>query len=180
MKKLILAAAIAGVALGASSFFSPYLTLYQMKTAVDHQDVAAFSEHVDIPALREGIKGRMIAAINEQIASSPDQKNNPLAGAGKNAAAMFIGPIVDAAITPASVMAMVKGAGAGAEQANGTPGASGKSLNFSVSYEGWDKVVLRRVGDGEGKAGFGFKRDGLWGWKLASIDLAKPTFNAPK
>lgn len=173
MKKIIAITGAAAVVLVGSAYFSPYLTLSQMKTAIDKHDGAAFSEHVDFPALRESLKEQMIAMINKKIDSAPAQKDNPMAGAaGKAMAAAFITPIIDAAVTPDGVIAMLK-AGDAKPGAGGAGKGAEKSPDFSVSHEGWSKVIVRKAGEGKNDGGFVFKRDGLWSWKLAAVELPK-------
>lgn len=51
MKKGVLLAGVAGVLLLGSVAASPYITLYQMKSAMQNSDREAFSKHVDFPTL---------------------------------------------------------------------------------------------------------------------------------
>lgn len=171
-KPIVIALPIAGLVL-LGIYFSPHIALYQMKRAIDAKDAEAFSEYVDFPALRESFKGQMMAAMNEQM-SSPEIKNNPFAGLGQAMAAAFIGPMIDSMVSPAGVIAMMN---TGKPNTSSQPtsatadGQPSQTPNYSVSYKDWNRAVVRAGDSGDDKVGFVLKRQGLWNWRLSSVEM---------
>jgi len=180
MKKtsaIAIAAAVA-TSLAFSSYASPYWTLHQMKAAIEVKDADRLSEHIDFPALRESFKGQMMTMMNKRMAS-PEMANNPFSGIGQMMAVALINPLIDAAVSPAGVLAMmesgkVRPATPGTPKAD--PAASGEpvtqeKLDYSVDYQGWNKVAISRPGQDAGR--FILKRTGLWSWQLSALELPR-------
>src|SRR5256885_3284520 len=63
MKPKTLARALAALCVAAAGllYASPYIALHQIGKAVERRDAQALSGYVDFPALRESIKGQMMA-----------------------------------------------------------------------------------------------------------------------
>jgi hypothetical protein len=177
-KAVVIATLITSVA-ALGSYFSPHLTLYQMKRAIESRDADAFSEYVDFPALRENFKGQMMAKMNQDM-SSQEMKGNPFAGLGQALATAFVGPMIDAMVSPAGVIAMMNSGKVTplpvAAKGRAVPvsdAAPNQTPNYSVSYKGWNRTVVRVNDQGKEQVGFGFvfKRDGLWSWKLSAVEM---------
>ena len=176
---LVAAVALAVAAsLALSSYASPYWTLHRINTAIADKDADRFSSYIDFPALRDSVKGQMMVMVNKRL-SRPEMADNPFAGMGQMMSAALISPIVDAAVSPAGVMAMFE---SGKVQA--LPGAAGKqespasrdaqadapdAHNYAVDYESWSRVAISKPGHDAGR--FILKRTGLWGWQLAALEF---------
>lgn len=180
MKKThaLVAVAAAAVLLGLSSYASPYWTLHQMKTAIAEKDADGLSEHIDFPALRDSFKGQMMTMMKERMASS-EMENNPFAAMGQMMGAALIDRMIDVAVSPAGVMAMmeagkVKPGARPAPEANRD--AAKESLDYSVDYRGWSKVAISTSQQDAGK--FILKRTGLWSWQLSALELPESVLNA--
>ena len=180
MKKIpaLAAAAIAAALLALSSYASPYWTLHQMKTAIAEKDADGLSEHIDFPALRESFKGQMMTMMQERLGSA-GMANNPFAAMGQMMGAALVNQVVDAAVSPAGVMAMmeagkVKPGARPAAQANAD--AAKETTDYSVDYRGWSKVAISTSQQDAGK--FILKRTGLWSWQLSALELPESTLNA--
>jgi hypothetical protein len=179
MKTKILVGVLAGVVLLGSIAASPYITLYQMRGAMQDGDADAFSKHVDFPALRENFKGQMMAFMNREM-ESPEMAGNPFAGFGKAMAVAFIGPMVDNLISPAGVIAMMKSNSvslsaakkSGTSTSDASPAAASKPApDYAIDYRGWDKVVVHGKDASDDRGGFVFRRNGIWDWKLSAVEL---------
>lgn len=83
--------------------FSPHLTMRGLRDAVRDRDVAAINEHVDYAKLRENVKARIAARTAKEIASGGQ---NPF---GAAIASALVGPMVDALVRPEMVAAMMAG-----------------------------------------------------------------------
>lgn len=163
----------AGAALAASSWASPHWQLYRMRAAVEARDAQALSGYVDFPKLRESVKVQAMRRLgaNEALA---EPRSNPFGALSRAMARAVIDPVVDAAVSPAGVAAMLE---AGDIRVQSTPDkpapAAGEAprekLDYDLSYRGWNQAVVERA-DGGGVA-FLLDRHGLWSWKLAGVEL---------
>lgn len=155
----------------AAEFGSPYWELHRMRSAIESRDADAVSEHVDFPALRESIKGQMMAMIGNEMAKE-EASNNPFASLGQAMAVAMLNPMIEAAVSPAGVIAMMESGKTGLPK-RGNAASSGPRLSekvdYSVSYRSWDKIAVSKKGNDAGS--FIFKRYGIWNWKLSAIEL---------
>jgi hypothetical protein len=81
----------------------PYFALYRLGEALRTQDVEAIDGKVDWTRVRQGIKDDVNAALLDKV--RPDDAN-PLAGLGVALAGKLASPVVDAAVTPAGLIAV--------------------------------------------------------------------------
>ena len=187
MKKTPAVAAAAAVAatLSLTSYASPYWTLHQMKAAVEKKDADRLSEHIDFPSLRESFKGQMMTMMNKRMAA-PEMANNPFSGVGQTMAVALINPLIDAAVSPAGVLAMME-SGKVRPTPKGTPqkepttpqaDVAQEKLEYSVDYQGWNKVAISQPGQDTGR--FILKRTGLWSWQLSALELPRPLLESEK
>jgi len=172
MKKAAGFSALAAVVIAGWVAASPYLTMRSIGKAVQENDSATISEHVDFPALREDLKGKLMVKASQEIEKS--QSSNPFAGLGQMLAMTMVNQMVEGFVTPAGVTMMLqKGKPSMPVQqtSQGQQGASNEPSEkprFNVKYQGWSKVRVNREGtDGA----FIFRRDGLTSWKLVAVDL---------
>ncbi len=172
-RRLILAIVAAATLLGLSSYASPYWTLHRMKTAVVEKDADRFSSYIDFPELRESVKSQLMAAMDTRM-GRPEVADNPLAGLGRMMGAALINPVVDAAVSPAGVIAMFESGKAqplrGSSKPTEPPTREDK-VNYAVAYQDWNTVAIAKPGEDTGR--FILKRRGLWSWQLASLELPK-------
>lgn len=184
MKRSHVQIAVAAVAasLALSSYASPYWTLHRMKTAIVEKDADRFSSYIDFPALRESVKGQMMVMMNKRL-SRPGMADNPFAGIGQMMGAALINPIVDAAVSPAGVIAMFKSGearplpgGGGKREAPAAGDEANRAPDYAVDYEGWSRVAIAKPGDDGGR--FILKRTGLWSWQLAALELPESVLAA--
>ncbi|MEY4730009.1 MAG: hypothetical protein RL020_1167, partial [Pseudomonadota bacterium] len=85
---------------------SPYLAVKNMKDAADKRDAATLSSYVNYPALRGSLAASFSASLNAKAGAND---SNPLAGFGATLASAFMGPMIEAIITPDSLAAMMRG-----------------------------------------------------------------------
>lgn len=180
MKKthLLATAAVAAALLALSSYASPYWTLHQMKTAIAEKDADGLSEHIDFPALRDSFKGQMMTMMNKRLGSA-GMENNPFAAMGQMMGAALVNQLVDAAVSPAGVMAMME---AGKVKPGARPAleaneqAAKETRDYSVDYRGWSKVAISTSQQDAGR--FILKRTGLWSWQLSALELPESVLDA--
>lgn len=177
-KKIAISAAVVIIAAAASSYASPYLTMHQMRSAIESGDADAFSSHVDFPALRESLKAQIMALFGKKMASATGEQANGFAALGMMMAVGLANSVIDTMVTPSGVMTMMAEgktkppAPGAAKQSNASSEvAPQKPVDYSVGYKDWSTVVATANQDGGEKGSFIFKRDGLWSWKLAAVHM---------
>lgn len=169
-----IAGAIAVATLALATWASPHLALYRMRAAVEARDAQALSRHVDFPKLRESVKVQVMRRLGADSAMA-EPRSNPFAAFGRRMALAVIDPIVDAAVSPAGVVAMLEAGDIRVQPkpADAPPPPAGEQPrekpNYDLSYRSWNQVVVERA-DGGGVA-FLLDRHGLWSWKLAGVEL---------
>ncbi|MBY0237885.1 MAG: DUF2939 domain-containing protein [Burkholderiaceae bacterium] len=173
MKKLLSTVGIGVLALAAFAYASPYFTLHQIKNSLADKDADALSEHVDFPALRENVKGQVMAMMSARM-SGPEMKDNPFAAMGQALGAAMVGPMIDSMVSPAGVVALMRNSASRSSSAGETKAPnSGEQIkpNYTVSYKGWDRVTVRPAGSEAGEGTLTLRRHGLWNWKLTAIEM---------
>lgn len=160
-------------------YYSPYLALKSMRTAVDSRNADQFNEHVDYPKLRESLKGQMSAKMAEQMGQSSP---NGFAALGAMLGVAMVNQFVDAFVRPEVIMrAMQQGEIKDAPSATPNPDTTSKQKN-TEDFE-WDltrydsnKIIVYGRKQSETSAndrpGFVFERYGFADWKLTEIRLA--------
>ena len=167
-------AAGAGIAVLAGALYaSPHWQLYRMRAAVEARDAQALAHYVDFPRLRESVKVQIMRRLGAQGVLG-ESRSNPFAAFGQAMALAVIKPVVDAAVSPGGVAAMLESGDIRVQpRQDNPPPASGEpareKLNYDLSYRSWSQAVVQRA-DGGGVA-FILDRHGLWSWKLAAVEL---------
>jgi hypothetical protein len=167
-RALTAGAAGALLVVAATSFASPWWTLHRLRSAVDRHDAEGVSAQVDFPALRDSVKSRLLGSI------ARDAGTNAFAAIGQAFARAVADPLVDAIVSPAGVAAMVEhgkvSIGKPTRDA-GTPAAEPPrdKPQYALHYRGWSHFAVTAEDGGS----FVFRRDGLWSWKLAGIELPR-------
>jgi hypothetical protein len=152
----------------ATSFASPWWSLHRLRSAVDRHDAEGVSAQVDFPALRDSVKSQLLGSI------ARDAGTNAFAAIGQAFARAVADPLVDAIVSPAGVAAMVEhgkvSIGKPTRDA-GTPAAEPPrdKPRYALHYRGWSHFAVTADDGGS----FVFRRDGLWSWKLAGIELPR-------
>ena len=166
----ILTAGAAGALLvvAATSFASPWWALNRLRAAVERHDAEGVSAQVDFPALRDSVKSQLLGSI------ARDAGTNAFAAIGQAFARAVADPLVDAIVSPAGVAAMVehgKVAIGKPTRDTGTPDAAPRrdKPHYALHYRGWSHFAVTAEDGGS----FVFRRDGLWSWKLAGIELPR-------
>ncbi|EHP38684.1 hypothetical protein OR16_36242 [Cupriavidus basilensis OR16] len=196
MNKPVKAAIAAAIVVGATSYASPYWTLYQMRSAIETRDADKFSRYVDYPALRESLKAQLTLSLQQKL-GAPALQNTPFAGIGQAIGLAVINTMIDTMVSPAGVMALMAGekpatapqpkpatppAPTPAEN-KGEPAGPAKeeaakdALKYRLSYRALNTVEASATKDNGDRILIGLTREGLWSWKWSSVvlpELSKP------
>jgi Protein of unknown function (DUF2939) len=168
------------VAAGAT-YFSPEITIYQLRQAVKDKDDSALSEHIDFPAVRESLKSQLQLVVANAMAEKK-REDNPLAALGAMLAEKMIDGMVDNIVSPAAIrmsFQLQTGPTAKSEAKRDVSGnaqgpdhsASRDDIgpSFTVQSRGLSRFVLMQR-TGNFSIHYTFKRKGLT-WKLTNMDL---------
>lgn len=172
-RKLVLGAAGVAVAAAGWIYASPFLAMRSIANAVQAKDSAAVSAHVDFPALREDVKGKLMLKMSKSM-DVGTSAGTAIAGFAQVVAGGVVNQLVETFVSPAGVMFMLEKGRPTVRPAIAKPGAapappSGENKpTYSITYQGWSKVRVSRDGQ---PGGFIFRRDGLTSWKLVALDM---------
>jgi hypothetical protein len=180
MKKIILLIVASFVAW---VFATPWLTVSSIKSAIREHDGAALAAHIDFPALKQSLRSELSAKLTQTAAKA--HGNNPYGNALGAAASQFaikaLDPMIDATLTPETLVALLHGQN-GADAGNdGNPGRKGplesiiprEEIESSNGYRGFDVFIvsLEHKGGGNGALTILLKRKGLFTWKISGVEL---------
>lgn len=171
------------------AYASPYIALNNLKRAADARDTQTVNQYVDFPALRDSLKEQIIGMLNHRLDAD---SNSKMATIGAMIGATIIGPLVDAYATPDGVAALLNGMpprGDPGEQPTAPPAATADApasppagdaphnapppeRQITSGYRGLNEfAVTYRRGEGDAHYSAIFRREGLFTWKLAAINL---------
>ncbi|WP_426050650.1 DUF2939 domain-containing protein [Brevundimonas sp. SL161] len=162
---------------------SPTLTVNAIVAAAKAGDEAALERMVDFPAFRDSLKDELTARLMAEAQADPDVRDSALGGLGMMLAPMLVGGAVDALVNAPTIAAMVRTAetpdaidAATATATTPEPESEDRDIRQSYAYRDRNTFVLGLTDPDrpEEKLKLLFKRQGLFGWKLAGIDLPNP------
>ncbi|NKJ48274.1 hypothetical protein CIC12_16305 [Burkholderia sp. SG-MS1] len=169
------------------AYASPYIALNNLKRAADARDAQTVNQYVDFPALRDSLKEQIAGMLTRRLDADNDSK---MATIGAMIGVTLIGPLVDSYATPDGVAALLNGMPprgdpgehppAAATQTPASPAAGDTpttattpaSRQTTAGYRGLNEfVVTYRRGEANAHYSAVFRREGLFTWKLAAINL---------
>ena len=162
---------------------SPYIVLWQISNAVKSGDVDALSSLVDFPAVRESVKGSMMAAVTKSMADSSKSSSGAGAfgaGLGMLLAGPMVNTMVDGIVTPQGISNLIKTG----KIPNPTQAASfqesstepSPSPHFDLHYVSFDRFAVNIAPVGQPTLLEGrLCRVSVLGWKLCSVAIDVPT-----
>lgn len=163
MRKIVAAVLVLLIVAAAWWYASPIWTLRAMRDAAKDHDPARLSAYVDYPALREDLK----ADLGRYVMSEAAKRSGDAGKLSAVIATAFLGPIVDAAVSPEGVEAMLAVQNRKDSQApRPVPASAGNDP--VIDRDGFDS--FRVHGKDASKGALVFHRSGL-GWKLVGVDL---------
>ena len=170
----VLVVAIIGVA--SFWYFSPYLSIHQMREAARSGDAATFNAHVDYPKLRENIKTQFTSMLGDSAAASADGAKNPVAAFGSMLGAVMVDRMIDGMLRPEFVMkAMKDGKWGKPSSEKAGEQDENKEPNWTSERQGLNKFIVHLHGNdaaaSSSKTAFVFERVGFAHWSLTEIAL---------
>lgn len=152
---------------------SPFLAARALGDAAEKGDAEALERLVDFPALRDSMKQEFNARfVDEMRGSSGD---DPFAGLGALLGPALISGAVDALVTPQAIALMVRTGEApeARDAADPQARADEPEPKRTLGYRDLNTFAInfQDAGREDRAITLLMKRDGLFGWKLAAIDL---------
>jgi len=164
-------AVVAGVGFLIWFAATPYLAAKALGAAAERGDARALERLVDFPALRDSMK----TEFNERLVGEMRARgeDDPLGGLGALLGPAIISGAVDALVTPQAVALMVK-SGETPQAGERPPVADeGPEPKRTLGYRDLNTFAIgfQDAERSDRSVTLLMKRDGLFGWKLAAIDL---------
>jgi hypothetical protein len=107
MKKTIVGIAILVAVVVSYVAVGPFITLRQIKSALQSQDTERLSENIDFPTLRQNLKEQLSAFIVKETAS--DMRDNPFGGLALALAPTLVEGMIDSFVTPSGLASLMQG-----------------------------------------------------------------------
>ena len=179
-KKWFVPGASLVVALTAGYYFvSPLLAINDLKNAFLSNNADKASRYIDYPALREDLKGQLIASAIKNMQSDPEMSANPFSGFAVAMVGPMVNAMVDSYVTPSgmkTIMSLSAGQETTQDETSLNLAERAKDLNqalkrTSFGYEGLDTFHLIATGEGGDKTKLVFARSGFADWKLKGVAL---------
>jgi Protein of unknown function (DUF2939) len=167
--------AVIGLVLFAISIYiaaSPYITVYQIKSAAERHDGEALSEHIEFPSVRQSLKDQMNAMLMKEMAKG-ETKDSPFAALGAAFAWLMVDKMVETFVTPVGITQLMAGEKPQPTEGEKSGGNSARKplSDASMSYESLNKFVVKVKGDNGEEGKFVLRRRGI-SWKLTEIIVA--------
>lgn len=177
MKKSAWVVAVVGVVLLAYVGVGPYLTVHQIRTAIEQQDSEKLESNIDFPALRANLKEQLNAALMTR--AMDEAEDNPLALLGMALGSHLVEGMVDAMVTPTGIANLMAGRKAWRKAVASEPDAPGAERpkvleNPRYRLDGLSRVSVR-VHARQGKEVRLVLTRHWLSWKLSNIILPLDT-----
>ena len=164
MKRMMLLAVVALVALAGVFYGSPYFTMNKIRTATMEQDTDALAAHIDVARLR-GSLGQQLHTLFSAPEVAEDIRPDVIA------------PLLDTMLMPEGIVALMKLNDRYEKPIAKVSDISGRQRNskpdYTLRYTSWDSVVVQRAHSKSHIGELTLTRDGVWGWKLTSVALPR-------
>lgn len=146
----------------------PYRATAEIRHCIKAQDSACLQQHVDFPAVRDGLKQQLRAMIAAR--SAVDSQNSRFAELAGRIALSLVDRMVDSFVTPAGLARLASGATAGA---SGEAGAPEPFADAEKAWESHDRFVIRVPARNGQDVAFVLTRRGF-AWRMTDIRLPSP------
>lgn len=154
----------------------PSLAFEQLRDAVVRQDRVAMERHIDFPSLRESIKLK----LRQELSPSANSRQSPMAVLGAIAAEYVAGRVIDLAVSPEGIAAILSGsrireitkpppAEPSTSEAPPPGGGEVSKLEYRTQWDGISSYVVNANRDGKPVVKLVLRRTGLFEWRLAEI-----------
>ena len=151
---------------------TPYITVYQIKSAAEQHDGEKLSEYIEFPSVRQSLKTQLNAIIAEKTEEKKSSRAFAMLGAAL--AGSVVDKVIEAYVTPSSIIKIMSGEKISIKKEEDSPDTSKSTKEMleksSLSYESFNTFVVKIHNKNSGKedAKFVLQRRGI-GWKITEI-----------
>jgi len=168
--------ALAVVSFVVAYFGTPFVAVNNLVAAAKAGDEAALERLVDFPAFRDSLKDELTARLMAEARADSRLNDSALGGLGMMLGPMLVGGAVDALVNAPTVAAMVRTAETPdpTDRIDPPPAEEdGPDIRQSYGYRDLNTFVLTLTDPDRPTQPLKLlmKRHGLFGWKLAGVDL---------
>jgi hypothetical protein len=164
------------VAFGVWFYLTPYLAVWNMRTAAVNRDAQTFCSYIDFPVFKENLKSELNAKMLVNMQQDQTLKDNPFSGLALTVVPTIVNNMVDAYISPAGIERLFKEGARQAEQTQNVPAQtfneeflseSKNEINTGYnSFSEFEVSIKPKTGEGSKLI---FERRGLFGWQLVNM-----------
>jgi hypothetical protein len=175
--KIIAAIVVVSLILTSAGLYSlPYVTLYEIKEAVEHNNSGKLKAYIDFESVRRDLKDQIRAFLATKL-ESVRKSNQVLELLGADIAGRLadkmVDKVIDTAVTPEGLDELMRGkiiAGQITSEDKQPEGT--QPPDVSLHYETWSKFVaeIRNKSEPNKKVKLILTRQGL-DWKLTAVSL---------
>lgn len=169
-KKAIGLAVVGAAALCMVAFATPFLTLWRVAAAVEARDADQLELVVDFPAVREGLRNQLNARAMQGAH-----------GAEGAVAALFapelVNSVIDSVVTPHGVIGLMATGEVLSDDAAAAPSQAGDRPKFKLHrarFLSLNRFKATMGPDATSTVELVLDRSGLFGWKIARVNLLDP------
>ena len=152
----------------------PYIRVFQIKSAVDQNDLDRLSEFVDFPILRQNLHENAKQMMNQTVSNG--LKKNVFVWFGMNLASSFTEKMIDTIITPSVIAELMRGSMASLHRSSqvkvitsdGEYVLSDPLKNAKLGYKSLSRFSILLTIEGGQHIEFILSRTGIE-WKLTHI-----------
>jgi type II secretion system protein G len=165
--------AVALMVFGIWFYSAPYLAVRGIKSALITKDAAKLSSYINFPALKGSLRTSFNARVGAEVLEGKEA--NPFATLGTALgiamAESLINPMIDELVTPEHLAMMMKPQPGENDNAWAWLTQPDAETRMSMSYESFNRFVVKVKDAGQPIIGFIFTRDGLFSWKLSDANF---------
>jgi hypothetical protein len=180
IKKVSGALVVAAIFAASYWYFSPYVSINQMRSAAQSGDAESFNAHVDYPKLRTNVKdqfSKMASDIASSSSAESDSAKSTGAAIGSMIGMTLADRMVDGLLRPEFVMKAMQD-GKWGKRVPAKPGAASSESTepkWTSERQGMNKFIVHLYGSefamGPKETGFVFERSGFAHWMLTDVRL---------
>ena len=104
--KTAIIAGFAALCLGIFVMAGPWITLYQIKTAINEGNTEALTEHFDMPKIRDSLRRQMTIALDINVLD--EMEEDPFAALGFAFVSLFVNRVIDTYVSDAGLALLMQ------------------------------------------------------------------------
>ena len=177
-KAKIISAVLIGLIIAFTGYiyYSPYLVLNKIHSAIKSNQPEKISEHIDYPALQTSLKAQLKIFFQKKLDEDPSMKSNPFSGFAQMLGNQMINELTETIVSPQGLKAIVTGENPVESKRNpateNTESNEKEVIEPNLQYEDYNTFIISYpLKNGTKEMKFIMKRDGLTKWVVRDISF---------